>query len=223
MKGLDNLYFHKMDGEVCEFNMATRTTTIIFQTNGFGEEDLIAPGCTLKEDKEGNDLLVLCSTNKIVVLHTMKNKGFESIVSLNGLTDHPFTDYQPINKDMVVALANTGMVTVHSYTPDSSQLLHYMLINNVTLNRNISAVVFSVCSQSQFMVVATHNSQDITRDKLYYLQLKDNYKPEVVDVLDFQFDNNFKNRDDGPIITNIHMDYYVGANPLIICSEIESD
>lgn len=93
MKALDLLFYHKMNGEVCEFNPRTGANTRIFRTNEFVEEDLIAPGCTLKEDKEGNDLLVLCSTNKIVVLHTMKNQGFESVVSLNGLTDHHFTDF----------------------------------------------------------------------------------------------------------------------------------
>jgi hypothetical protein len=113
------------------------------------------------------------------------------------------------------------MITVHSYTPDSSSLLHYVLLNDRNLPQNICSVVFSVCSQSQFITVATHNLEDITRDKLYYLQLKDNYYPEILDVLDFVNDRDINNRDNGPIITNINMDYYIEAQPLIICSEIE--
>jgi hypothetical protein len=123
---------------------------------------------------------------------------------------------------MVVSLTNTGMITVHSYTPDSSSLLHYLMLNEVANNPDICAVVFSVCSQSQYMTVATYNKQNITRDKLYYLQLKDNYVPEVLDILDYEMDKDVKNRDSGPIITNINMDYYVQDQPLVICSEIEN-
>lgn len=222
MKSLDLLFYHSMNGEVFEHNPRLGTTTRIFRTSEFTEEDLIAPGCTLKEDKEGNDLLVMCSTMKIVVLHTMKSNGFESLVSLNGLTDHHFTDFHPINKDMVISLTNTGMIIIHSYTPDSSSLLHYVMLNEVAVNQNISAVMFSVCSQSQYLTVATYNKENITRDKLYYLQLKDNYVPEIIDILDFENDAEPSNRDSGPIITNINMDYYIEDQPLVICSEIEN-
>lgn len=222
MPKLDLLFYHQMDGEVREYNPRTNKHVRIFQTNEYTEEDLIAPGCTIKLDRQGNDLLVLCSTNKIIALMNVKPNGFESTVSVNGLADHRFTDFQPINKDMIVSLSNTGMITVHAYCSDSSQILHYVLLHEVARNNDICSVVFGVCAQSRYAAVATYHKTDITRDRLYYISLVDNYKPELLDVLDFSADPDVLNRDDGPIITNINMDYYLGDHPLVICSEIEN-
>jgi hypothetical protein len=76
----------------------------------------------------------------------VKPNGFESTVSVNGLADHRFTDFQPINKDMIVSLSNTGMITVHAYCSDSSQILHYVLLHEVARNNDICSVVFGVCA-----------------------------------------------------------------------------
>lgn len=93
MPKLDRLYYHKMDGDVHEYNPRTNQHALILKTNNYTEEDLIAPGCTIKLDRQGNDLLVLCSTNKIIALINMKPKSFETTVSINGLADHHFTDF----------------------------------------------------------------------------------------------------------------------------------
>ena len=123
---------------------------------------------------------------------------------------------------MLITISNTGMVTVYAYSHDSSQMLHYILLHEVAKNSDICSVVFGVCLHSRYVAVATYHKADITRDKLYYISLVDNYKPELLDVLDFASDPEMANRDDGPIITNINMDHYVGDQPLVICSEIEN-
>lgn len=51
MPKLDRLYYHQMDGDVKEYNPRTKQHSLIFKTNSYTEEDLIAPGCTIKLDR----------------------------------------------------------------------------------------------------------------------------------------------------------------------------
>ena len=216
-----------MNGEVIQRNPDS-SLRLVVQTNAFQGHEEISPGCTLKLNRNKNNLFVLASSQKIMVLMDLDDSGFSSIVSINGLVGHPISDFKPIGDNIVVSLSGTGMITVHRFDRNGSTLIHYLLLREeIPFHDSMSSILFEICSQDKFMIVSLHNSFTMKRDKLVFIEFEDGFLPKVAGLLDFHACDDQSGGShadpDGGVITTMNMDFYCNGFPLVICSEHNGD
>jgi len=192
MKRNSILYYHKLNGEVVEHNLKTGESSTVFKTSILSNELDIAPGCSLKADREESDLFAMSGSSRISILKGIGNgvkfgqPGQESrIVTINGITGHPFGDFVPFGGDKVIVLCLTSMLLVYKYSDNGAKMMHHTLLKN-SLNLGYEPVTntFNICSKERYIGVSFHDPSHNAKDKVVMIGLEDVdlRPPKVLDV-----------------------------------------
>lgn len=215
------LVFHKLNGDVLLFNMNTKDDLKIYETKILSSELDISPGCTLKLDKEGNDLFVLTAPSKIVVLKNIKKDGFDSIISINGLSGHPISDFKPLINNKIAVLCLSSLFLIYHFDQTGSKILSRTLLSEkVGLNSLRDVNTFDVCCKEKYMLVAFNKNEPSRRkDKLALFDISGmNCIPRFLDAYSYH-----NEAYPGSPFISINMDFYHQRHPIAICSDMEGE
>ena len=143
--------------------------------------------------------------------------GFDSMVSVNTMDGHPISCYKPFNYDKVLTLCETMTILIHQYTETTSKVLHYLSLSKSTISE-IETHVLELCNQERFIAVSSHNVDEGTRDKMYFLELDSSFKPNVLDIISFSGPDD---RIQGSVIFDLKLNVYHEGYPILTCLELD--
>lgn len=212
------LLFHTKDDKVYAYNSITGTHVNVFDTNLNEQGHSLPEHGILRTNKTEDDLFSLIAPNKIGIMTNINKLGFETLVSINTMDGHGISSYKPFHYDKVLTLCETMMILIHQYTSTTSKILHYLSLTKAQVN-TLETHVFEMCSQEKYIAVSSHDTESGTRDKLYFLEMDETLKPNLVDIMEF---NSVEDKTPGSIIFDMKMDYYHGDYPILSCLELDA-
>jgi hypothetical protein len=216
------LFYHRLNGDVVKHDLKNGVEEIVLRTSILSNELDIAPGCSLKADKNETDLFVMSGQSQITVLKGIGLVGNQSkLIEVNGISGHPFGDFIPFGIDKLAVLCLSSMLLIFEYGPTGSKMLHHSLLkSSLSLPYEPVTNTFDVCSKEQFVAVSFHDPSTNSKDKLVLIDVKnvERKPPQIVDV----YACPKAPQEIGSAFVSVNLQFYHNGAPIIICTDMDT-
>ena len=110
----------------------------------------ISPGCTLKLNKNDQNLLVLNDSNKIKILSNLSKGNFGGIIELTVSPSDRICDFKPIGTDKILILHSNNKISLYSFNNVSSLLLDEKDMNEGFNQLDYQSISLALCPQEKY-------------------------------------------------------------------------